>query len=110
MYPLVKTGGDEKAAVGVDEPVEDCAVSLNLDPHVCSVRLTEQKGRPLRERDEAFWFKIRILSTILAIVLAIGCYYLYAYLQNQWTVAAHIAWLKDFYQTHAPEVKRIDIY
>jgi hypothetical protein len=86
------------------EPVEDCSIALTLDPHTCCVKVMEQKGRSVREAEEGYRLKMKIVVLLLAFIVIVGLYYLHTHLQDRWSTAAHMAWLREFYQKHAPEV------
>lgn len=89
--------------------MQSCSLEVRLDPATGSVNATQTKGSTLSTASSAFWGHAQLAFALVAPFVVLALVYYSGYFTEwyaDWSATRqHTAWLLDFYQKNAPEVR-----
>jgi hypothetical protein len=83
--------------------VTEATLTLKLNTSMGSVQAIEKKGESVASARSSHWGWLKVLVGVLAVLLLIGGGVVYQQMRARAEVLSHEAWLREFYQLHAPE-------
>lgn len=113
LTPLLSVAATEDLKEGKKEggaePVQSCSLEVRLDPATGSVTATQTKGSTVSSASSAFWGHAQLGFALVAPFVVLALIYYSGYFTEwyaDWSATRqHTAWLLDFYQKNAPEVR-----
>ena len=85
--------------------MESCGLTVRLDPATGGVCATQIKGKTISAARSEFWGRLQLAFVLVLPFALIALWYYSGFITKWYLTRQHTAWLLDFYQKNAPEVR-----
>ncbi len=85
--------------------MESCSLEVRLDPTTGAVCATQTKGKTISAARSELWGRLQLAFVLVLPFALIVLWYNSGFITKWYLTRQHTAWLLDFYQKNAPEVR-----